>query len=68
MKTTHMELSRSDIVKIQEILDKFPDSTYFELHREDGSGIGSILDMTLTSKFNDIPGKFTIRLVDVDSW
>jgi len=65
---THIELNRSDILKIQEVLKKFPEVTSFELRKEDGGGIGYCLDMTLPSNVNDILGKFTIPIVVVDSW
>ena len=63
-----VSLHRSDIEKIVETLQKFPDVNFFELKEHGHSGIGSLLDMAFETKVNEVKGKLVISIHDESSW
>jgi hypothetical protein len=68
MTTDKIFLNRSDISKIQHLLEKFPDTDFFSLIQESGSGIGSVLTMSFDYSANDIKGTFTTEINGVEDW
>lgn len=63
-----MMFRRKDIAKIQEVLDKFPDILFFEIHESEQTGIGSIITMTIHTQIEGTQGKFTIDINSVEDW
>jgi hypothetical protein len=63
-----MHLSRQDIEKIFETMDKFPDAKNFELKEEGGNGIGTILTLTVDTSVNGIVGEFTVEISGINDW
>jgi hypothetical protein len=63
-----LHFHREDIVRIQAILDKFPNIDSFQLCIEAESGIGTTATMSFHHTANDIPGTFTIPVWGVESW
>lgn len=63
-----MFLHRKDILKIQEILDKFEDVDVFELDQTNSSGIGSITTMTFPKEINGLRASVDIEISGVDDW
>lgn len=63
-----MILRRKDIAKIQEVLNKFPDILFFEIHESEQTGIGSIISMTIHTQIEGIYGKFITDINSVEDW
>lgn len=63
-----MFLNKTDIKKIQAVLDKFPEVDSFKLELDNSSGIGSIVTMTFDNKVNDIRGSFKVEISGVEDW
>ena len=68
MTTDKITLHKDDIVKIQQLLKKFPDTDFFSLIQESGSGIGSVLTMSFDYSVDDIKGTFTTEINGVEDW
>jgi hypothetical protein len=68
MTTDKIILNRNDISKIQKLLEKFPDTDFFSLTQESGSGIGSVLTMSFDYSVDDIRGTFTTEINGVEDW
>lgn len=67
-KKGNMILHKNDITKIQNILDKFPNISSFEINQDNSSGIGSIVTMTFHHQIEDIQGSFTVEISGIESW
>lgn len=67
-KKDNMFLHRNDITKIQNILEKFPNISSFEINHDNSSGIGSIVTMTFNHQIEDIQGSFTVEISGIESW
>ncbi len=63
-----MFLNKNDLVKMQEVLEKFPEVDFFEVNQESGSGIGSVTTMTFTYEVNGYLGNFEIEIAGVEDW
>ena len=63
-----MYLNRTDIEKIAEVLEKFPDVHSFELNQETGGGIGTIITMTFDQTVNGVNGSMTVEISGVENW
>lgn len=63
-----MILHKTDILKIVEVLEKFPDLNTFELEQENHSGIGSCTYMTFTQEVNGVKGSFEVEISGVENW
>jgi hypothetical protein len=55
-------------LKINEILDKFPNVNTFELEQSNHSGIGSITTMIFDHEINTIKTKVSIEISGVEDW
>jgi len=67
-KKDNMILLRKDITQIQNILDKFPNISSFEINQDNSSGIGSVVTMTFDHQIEDIQGSFTVEISGIESW
>ena len=65
-----MKITRKELNKIQEALDKFPDVNDFEILKDGSSGIGYILSIKFDYKFNDVDVDANVEIVitGVESW
>ena len=63
-----MYLQRKDITLIGNIMDEFPDAHAFRLDSEDGSGIGTILKLTVTTKIAGRPADVTFEISGIEDW
>ena len=68
MTTDKITLHKDDLAKIQQLLEKFPDTDFFSLVQESGSGIGSVLTMSFDYSVDDIKGTFTTEINGVEDW
>jgi hypothetical protein len=68
MTTDKIILNRNDLAKIQQLLEKFPDTDFFSLVQESGSGIGSVLTISFNYSVDDIRGTFTTEINGVEDW
>jgi hypothetical protein len=66
-----------DIMKIQDILEKFPDVEVFELEQDSSSGIGSVTTMSFVGnvttmsfdhEINALRIKVSIEISGVEDW
>ena len=63
-----MHLSKDDVLKILEVMEKFPEAGCFELQQDNNSGIGSITTLTVFTEINGFEGKFTIEISGIKNW
>lgn len=63
-----MYIQQSDVERILEIMQQFPDAQSFQLKQHNASGIGSILSMTITTRVNGLDGEFTVEISGVENW
>jgi hypothetical protein len=63
-----MILTKNDVEKIKQILDKFPDVETFELDQENGNGIGSIIYITFAHEINGIKASVNVEVSGVENW
>jgi hypothetical protein len=68
MTTDKIILNKNDILKIQQLLEKFPETDFFSLTQESGSGIGSVLTMSFDYSVDTIKGTFTTEINGVEDW
>lgn len=62
-----MTLNRNDIRELLATLEKF-DVDYFELFKEDASGIGYTLDIEYSTRLQERTVNIRVPVVGVDSW
>jgi hypothetical protein len=63
-----MYLCREEVVKILEVMDKFPNSTSFELLQDNSSGIGSVTELIVRTQVNGLDGEFKTEISGVENW
>ena len=63
-----MYLCREEVVKILEVMDKFPDAKSFELLQDNSSGIGSVTSLIVHTTVNDLDGEFKTEISGVENW
>jgi hypothetical protein len=63
-----MYITRRDVEKILEVMDKFPDTTTVELIQDGHSGLGSIMTLTVPTLINGIKGEFKTEISGVENW
>jgi hypothetical protein len=63
-----MYLCREEVVKILEIMDKFPDAKSFELVQDSHSGIGSVTALIVHTKINGVDGTLEVVISSVENW
>ena len=63
-----MYITKKDVEKVLEVMNKFPaDTTYF-LEYDSSSGIGSTLTLTLKTTIEGLTGEFTVEISGVEDW
>jgi hypothetical protein len=63
-----MYLCKDEVVKILEIMDKFPEATSFKLLQDNSSGIGSVTSLVVDTKVNGLDGEFKVEISGVENW
>jgi len=63
-----MYLCREEIVKILEVMDKFPTAKSFELLQDNSSGIGSVTSLIVHTTVNDLDGEFKTEISGIENW
>ena len=63
-----MYLCREDVVKILEVMDRFPEATSFELLQDNRSGIGSVTELIVNTTVNGLDGTFKTEISGVENW
>jgi hypothetical protein len=63
-----MYLSRKEVQKILDTMDKFPTATSFKLIEDSHSGIGSVTSLIVSTNVNGLDGEFKVEILGVDNW
>ena len=63
-----MYLCKNEVVKILEIMEKFPEATSFKLLQDNSSGIGSVTSLVVDTKVNGLDGEFKVEISGVENW
>lgn len=63
-----MYLHRNDLIKMLEILKKFPTVDVVEVTSDTGSGIGAHTTMKFNTEINGEQGSFEVGISGVESW
>ena len=63
-----MKISRTELNKIQETLNKFPDVQEFKIIKEGSSGIGNILSIMFNQEVNGVMAAVQIEISGVEDW
>lgn len=63
-----MYITRKDVEKILEVMEKFPIEESYCLETGVQSGIGNIMTLTVPTIINGIKGKFTTEISGVENW
>jgi hypothetical protein len=63
-----MYISREEIVKILETMDRFPEATSFELIQDNIGAIGSVTNLIVNTTINGLSGEFKTEISGVENW
>jgi hypothetical protein len=63
-----MYITKEDIEKILEVMNKFPTETTYCLKSDSSSGIGSTMTLTLQTTVEGLSGEFTVEISGVEDW
>ena len=63
-----MYITRIDVEKILEVMDKFPEADSFCLESDSSSGIGSTTTLTIQTQVNGLYGVFRTEISGVENW
>lgn len=63
-----MYITKKDVEKILEVMNKFPNDTTYLLESDSSSGIGSTMTLTLQTTIEGLAGEFTVEIGGVEDW
>lgn len=63
-----MRLNKTELKKIQETLDKFPDVHEFKIIKDGSSGIGNILSIMFNQEVNGVMAAVQVEISGVEDW
>ena len=63
-----MYILRTEIEKILEVMNEFPDAKSYKLEQTNSSGIGSCLNLTMKMTLKDRPAYVTVEIAGVEVW
>lgn len=63
-----MYITKKDVEKILEVMNKFPKDTEYLLESDSSSGIGSTMTLTLQTTVEGLAGEFTVEISGVEDW
>ena len=59
---------KTDVERMLEVMNKFPEHDAFLLDIDTSSGIGTSITLTVDVIHNTVQGKFTVEIAGVESW
>ena len=63
-----MFITREEVQKISETMEKFPEAQSFKLEQSAHSGIGSVLTLVVHTKVNGLDGVFKTEISGAENW
>lgn len=63
-----MYITKKDVEKILEIMNKFPADNAYQLESENTSGIGSVMTLKIQTTLEGIAGEFAVEISGVEDW
>lgn len=63
-----MYITKKDVEKILDVMNKFPEAQSFKLEETGHSGIGSVTNLIVHTKMNGLNGEFTVEISGVEDW
>jgi hypothetical protein len=63
-----MYITKKDVEKILDVMNKFPKETTYCLESDSSSGIGSTMTLTLQTTVEGLSGEFTVEIGGVEDW
>ena len=63
-----MYITKKDVEKILDVMNKFPEDTTYVLESDSSSGIGSTMTLTLKTTVEGLAGEFTVEIAGVEDW
>ena len=63
-----MYITKKDVEKIIDVMNKFPNETTYCLESDSSSGIGSTMTLTLQTTVEGLSGEFTVEISGVEDW
>jgi hypothetical protein len=63
-----MYITKKDVEKIIDVMNKFPNETTYCLESDSSSGIGSTMTLTLQTTVEGLSGEFTVEISGVENW
>ncbi len=63
-----MYITRSDIDKIQTVMEEFPNARWYKLESDNSSGIGSIMTLSMDMDINGRKSIVTVEIAGVEDW
>lgn len=63
-----MYITKKDVEKILDVMNKFPKDTTYVLESDSSSGIGSTMTLTLQTTVEGLAGEFTVEIGGVEDW
>lgn len=63
-----MFITREEVQKISETMEKFPEAQSFKLEQSTHSGIGSVTTLIVHTKVNGLDGTFRTEISGVENW
>ena len=63
-----MYITKQEVEKILTVMEEFPDATSYKLEQETGSGIGSILNLTMEMRLGERNAHVTVEIAGIEIW
>lgn len=63
-----MYITKKDVEKILDVMNKFSKDTTYVLESDSSSGIGSTMTLTLKTIIEGMEGEFTVEIGGVEDW
>lgn len=63
-----MYITKQDVEKILDVMNKFPSDTTYCLESDSSSGIGSTMTLTLKTTVEGLAGEFKVEIAGVEDW
>ncbi len=63
-----MYITKTDVEKILQVMDEFPDARAYRLECDNSSGIGSIVTLTMETTIKGRAAEVKVDIAGVESW
>lgn len=67
-KGINMIITPAQVSKILTVMETFPEAEFFKLEESSSSGIGTYLNLTVSTMVNGIGGKFVTEISGSETW